>query len=169
MHTVRPARTRRGGFTLIEVLIVVVILALLASMVIPVFGRSIEDSEVTAFIQDLRTFVEAAGVYIVKTNSYLPAAAPGAAPPGWQDYVEVEKWTAPTPIGGLWDVEYDNHGLLSGLGVDFTASIGERGDAFMQRIDQTLDDGDLADGRFRKVADGKFYFILEELVILPED
>ena len=160
---------KRKGFTLIELVIVVAIIGLLASLVIPAFGHAIDDAEVTVFIKDLRTYTEAAGVYMAKTNDYLPAAAPGTVPPGWAEYIEIDKWTSPTPIGGAWDIEFNTYGIISGIGVDFAARGEDRTDAYMRRIDRTLDDGNLATGRFRKVAQGRFYFVLEELVVLEED
>ena len=55
------AKTRRGGFTLIEVLIVVVIMAVLAATIIPQFSTSASDareSNMKFNLQSLRTQLE---------------------------------------------------------------------------------------------------------------
>jgi hypothetical protein len=70
-------------------------------------------------------------------------------------------WTRLTPLGGVWDVEQGSFGVTSALGVDFVNGGGEdRDDAYMLEIDRTCDDGDLATGQFRKIADGRYYYIL---------
>jgi general secretion pathway protein G len=66
------SRARRGGFTLIEVLIVVVIMAVLAATIIPQFSTSTKDareSNLRFNLQTLRTQIE---LYKVQHNGTLP-------------------------------------------------------------------------------------------------
>ena len=52
---------RSSGFTLIEIMIVVVILAVLAATIIPQFSTSVNDSKVSAMqtnLQSLRTQIQ---------------------------------------------------------------------------------------------------------------
>ena len=51
------------GFTLVELMIVVVIIGLLASFAIPAFNRTRVVSRGTAFLNDLRVFADAADTY----------------------------------------------------------------------------------------------------------
>ncbi len=132
------ARRCRKGFTIIEILIVVVILGLLAAVVLTFFGDSRKDAQQVAFISDVRIFGNAARVYWVRTGEHLEDSASGALPAGW-----------------------DSYGVQSAFGVDFANGGGEdRDDAYMLEIDRTMDNGDLSTGRFRKIAPGRYYFIL---------
>jgi prepilin-type N-terminal cleavage/methylation domain-containing protein len=157
------ARRCRKGFTIIEILIVLVILGLLAAVVVISFGDSHKDAQQIAFISNVEIFGNAARVYWVKTGEHLEDSASGTVPAGWDSYIDARKWTQLTPIGGVWDVEKDSYGVQSALGVDFANGGGEdRDDAYMLDIDKTMDNGDLSTGRFRKIAPGRYYFILME-------
>ncbi len=158
-----PAR-HRGGFTLIELLVVVLILGLIAAIVIPQFWDSSDDARQQVFMTDLRTFAEAALVYQVRNGEYPEDSGSGELPAGFADYVEEQKWLQQTPIGGVWDMELDSFGVKSALGVHFHAPAGgpSRDDAYMQRIDQKFDDGNLATGNFRKIADGRYYWVVAD-------
>ncbi|MEO6786925.1 MAG: prepilin-type N-terminal cleavage/methylation domain-containing protein, partial [Chthoniobacteraceae bacterium] len=46
--------TKHAGFTLVEIMIVVAIIALLASIAVPNFLRSRKRSQATAILEDLR-------------------------------------------------------------------------------------------------------------------
>ena len=65
---------RRSGFTLVEVLIVVVILGILAATVLPQFTSSSEDAKESAMIQNLQTVRSQIELYRLQHNSKLPAA-----------------------------------------------------------------------------------------------
>ena len=86
-------RTRRSGFTLIELMIVVVIIGILASIAIPKFARTKEKAYVASMKADLRNLASAEEVYAMgNAGAYFPAAtgvtnapadsvkAPGYAP-----------------------------------------------------------------------------------------
>jgi len=149
------------AFTTIEILIVVVILGLLAAIVVVSFGDSHDDAQRIAVMNDVEILGNAARLYWVKTGQHLEDTSPGVVPDGWDSYIETRKWSRLTPIGGAWDVAKDSFGVKSALGVDFANGGGkDRDDAFMLEIDKTMDNGDLSSGRFRKLAPGRYYFIL---------
>ena len=72
------------------------------------------------------------------------------------------EFEAGTPIGGVWDTEYNDSGITSALGVHFNNADDARDDTFMTTIDNIFDDGDLNAGMFQKLADNRYYFIIEE-------
>jgi prepilin-type N-terminal cleavage/methylation domain-containing protein len=151
------------GFTLIEILIVVVILGVLAAIVLPQFIGVTGEVERGTFVADLRIFVNAAERYRLDTGEYLEDSASGECPAGLEVYIEEEKWETVTPIGGVWDAELDSFGIKSALGVHFNGEGETRDDEYMLLIDDAFDNGDLATGAFRKIADGRYYFVLQDV------
>ena len=57
----------RRGFTLVEIMIVVAIIALLASIAVPNFLRSRKRSQATLILEDLRVLDQALDLYAVET------------------------------------------------------------------------------------------------------
>lgn len=66
----RPATRRQSGFTLVELLLVLTILAILAGIVLPKMTGSTERARVTAALTQISTFGTALGVYEVDNGSY---------------------------------------------------------------------------------------------------
>ncbi len=150
----------KNGFTLIEVLIVVVILGVLAGIVIPAYAGCTSDSAQKAFITNLKKIYEVAEYHHMLTEAYFEDAASGVMPAGMETYIQNSMWTNGTPVGGVWDFELDSFGVKSAFGVHFDGTGNTRDDAYMLEIDSACDDGDLATGCFRKLADDRFYFIV---------
>ena len=59
---------RRGGFTLVEIMIVVAIIALLAAIAVPGFLRARKRSQASKIINDLRMIDSAVDQYAIETN-----------------------------------------------------------------------------------------------------
>ena len=59
---------RRGGFTLVEIMIVVAIIALLAAIAVPNFLRARKRSQATRILEDLRIIDSAQDQYAIETN-----------------------------------------------------------------------------------------------------
>jgi len=60
--------TKRAGFTLVEIMIVVAIIALLASIAVPNFLRSRKRSQATQVLEDLRMIDSAKDQYAIEAN-----------------------------------------------------------------------------------------------------
>src|SRR5580698_377928 len=58
----------RGGFTLVEIMIVVAIIALLAAIAVPNFLRARKRSQSTRILEDLRIIDSAIDQYAIETN-----------------------------------------------------------------------------------------------------
>jgi prepilin-type N-terminal cleavage/methylation domain-containing protein len=60
--------TKRAGFTLVEIMIVVAIIALLAAIAVPGFLRARKRSQASRIINDLRLIDSAVDQYAIETN-----------------------------------------------------------------------------------------------------
>ena len=65
----------RGGFTLVEIMIVVAIIALLAAIAVPNFLRARKRSQATRILEDLRMIDSALDQYAIETNKTTGANA----------------------------------------------------------------------------------------------
>ena len=70
---------RRGGFTLVEIMIVVAIIALLAAIAVPNFLRSRKRSQATQVLEDLRIIDSAVDQYAIENNKN------SSTTPSWAD------------------------------------------------------------------------------------
>ena len=61
--------TNKKGFTLVEIMIVVVIIGLLAAMAIPAFNKVRDTSQSKAIINNLRQIASAADQYFLETGA----------------------------------------------------------------------------------------------------
>src|SRR5467141_3074658 len=64
----RKLQTKRGGFTLVEIMIVVAIIALLAAIAVPGFLRARKRSQATRILNDLRMIDSAVDQYAIENN-----------------------------------------------------------------------------------------------------
>src|SRR5436305_1777112 len=64
----------RGGFTLVEIMIVVAIIALLAAIAVPNFLRARKRSQATRILEDLRLIDAAQDQYAIETSKSTGAA-----------------------------------------------------------------------------------------------
>ena len=64
----------RGGFTLVEIMIVVAIIAMLAAIAVPNFLRARKRSQATRILEDLRMIDSAIDQYAIETNKTTGAA-----------------------------------------------------------------------------------------------
>jgi prepilin-type N-terminal cleavage/methylation domain-containing protein len=81
MVPARARSSRKGGFTLVELLIVVIILAILAAIVVPQFVASTSDAKLAALDSNLRNLRSAIALYNQQHGEYPAALGDGTALP----------------------------------------------------------------------------------------
>jgi len=150
------------GFTLVEILIVVVILGVLAAIVVPQAANAAGNAAQTAFARNVKQFSNAAMMHRSRTGFWIGDGGSGQLPDGLEDFVDEEYWENGTPIDGSWDSESrPDYDFTLGIGVHFQDAEGQKDEAYMAVVDSILDDGDLTTGGFQQVASDRFYFIVE--------
>ena len=156
--------SKQRGFTLVEIMIVVTIIGILATLALPAFQRVTLRTRGTAFLNDGRVFSEAFIRY-AQENGEFPRNQRGKEdfPPDMEGYIKSEVWTRTTPLGGRysWD-DYRDAARAGHSGaimvLKSTMSMNE-----MRLLDTWLDDGDIRTGVIQVRAGGAtIYYILEE-------
>src|SRR3954469_8031757 len=79
---------RKGGFTLVEILIVVIILGILAGIVIPQFTSASQDARKNSLTSQLQTLRSQIELYKLQHLDQLPSGlAAGATPTDWSQLI----------------------------------------------------------------------------------
>lgn len=86
----------RSGFTLVEILIVVVIMGILAAIVVPQFSQSSDDARYSSTTQNLQSLRGQIDLFRNQHENLLPGTAAGATP----DNVFRDQLTLPTNQAG---------------------------------------------------------------------
>ena len=150
---------RNAGFTLVEIMIVVAIIALLAVIALPSFLRARQSAQNAKFVNALRVASNAIETYAVEHNGYPTDSTRSVVPSGMATYLDPTlNWTGPTPIGGQWDWDFNVFGVKAAISVvNPTAPASQLLD-----IDKRIDDGDLTTGAFQDMSGGRYSDIIEE-------
>ena len=127
-----PRRLRQAGFTLIELMVVLVIIGVLAALIVPNVLDRADDARVTAARTDVGNLMQALKLYKLDNQRY-PAAeqglealrakpTAGPIPPNWKTYVEKlpnDPWGRP--------YQYANPGVKSEIDVFSFGADGQPG------------------------------------------
>ena len=149
----------KNGFTLVEIMIVVAIIGLMATMALPTFAQARNRAQGVRLAEDLRVFGDAFVLYAIENGNYpadshlvLPAGA------GMEDYLNENQWNAATPIGGNYNWEGPDGYPYAGVSVTGTSA----DNAYLLSIDELVDDGNLSSGDYRITPNGRYTYIIEE-------
>jgi len=148
--------TRRGGFTLVEIMIVVVIIGLLSALALPAINRARVQSNASRLANDFRVFATAFETHCLESGSWAPDGNGNNLPQTVFEHLEGTAWFQPPPGGGYWDWEFDRLGYTAAIGLALNSDWPE----VMLRVDQILDDGELASGNFVQVSN-RYLYVLE--------
>lgn len=132
----RLARAVNRGFTLIEIMVVVVIMGILAALVVPKLMGRADDARITAAKQDISTLMQALKLYRLDNQRYptteqglqalisRPTSGPAAA--GWKSDGYIDKLPK-DPWGGQY--QYMSPGIKGEIDVFSYGADGQPGGA----------------------------------------
>ncbi len=139
-------RPRRAGFSLVEVMVLVLILSVLAMAAVPTLQRIQRRAKTTAVVGDFRTFAAAFDSYAHEMGGWPGEVAAGAIPPGMSQRLQTTAWLRRTPMGGKynWDYRVNHFGTVitaaisigSAVGVPYTLDVPQLTD-----LERTIDKG----------------------------
>lgn len=156
-------RSRKSGFTLVEIMIVVGIIGMVAAVAVPSFMKSRNESRIARMMNDLRTVYDAFNMYAMEYGDYPGGMVGPVTPMQVAEYLDGTKWDEPTAMGGTWIYyKYLGGGTHLILVDDFNFFGGTRPMAAAShwlKLDQKLDDGNLSSGRFRMVGSQMQYSV----------
>lgn len=152
MRTVAPTNS---GFTLVEIMVVVVIIGVLAGIAIPMVAKVRQNALGARFANDLRAARGMIEQYALEKGAWPPDGNAGM-PAELADYLPPSKWSGAPAIGGSWDWDRGVFGFTAGLSVEnYTVP-----QALLAAIDRSIDDGNLATGAFRTTGANRVSMIL---------
>jgi prepilin-type N-terminal cleavage/methylation domain-containing protein len=124
-----PARKRGSiGFTLVELLVVIAIIAVLAGLLLPVFGMVGQRSRETVTLSNMRQFGMAALLYASDNNFRLPCRVTGNGQNKWptllNTYIQdLRAYTSPIPNVNGKSYTVTNPSLLLSNTANYTSYI----------------------------------------------
>lgn len=134
----------RRGFTLVEIMIVVVIIGLLAALAIPAFQKVRTETQGNRVANDMRIFRDAVEAYVLKEGGF-PVHDSGGLPAVLQGWISQEKWNEGSALAnGAW--EYYNPGNGTYIPEIVLDTPGGANSAIFQIVDEKLDDGSATSG-----------------------
>ncbi len=92
---------RRGGFTLVEIMIVVAIIALLAAIAVPGFLRARKRAQASKILNDLRLVDSAVDQYAIENNRSTGTPVTVAA---WTQYMKVGTPLYNSAVSGAYTI-----------------------------------------------------------------
>lgn len=171
----------KSGFTIVELLIVIVVIGILAGIVIVGYSGIQERAKAVAIINDLKNTEKALRLYQIsskssewwpETSTELTGAANNpdisaiiSAQPNFSENLQAPPTTEGLDTANQW--YYDNDGdVYDGCssgneGVNI-AILQPTNTNLMQLIDDLADDGNLACGKIRQSGDRFFYGIVKD-------
>jgi prepilin-type N-terminal cleavage/methylation domain-containing protein len=115
----RAQRVGAHGFTLVELMIVVLIISVLATITVPAVQRIQRKAKATTIMNDFRVFGAAFDTYAQEMGGWPAETAAGVFPPEMAQRMNQTAWLRKTPMGGQYN--WENNQMH--FGVTYRAAI----------------------------------------------
>lgn len=163
----RAGVRRRGGFTLVEIMVTITIISILCAILVPTMMKIKRRSMATAIGNDLRVFAGAFEAYSHEAGRWPAEVDAGVFPPEMASRINDGTWMRRTPIGGQynWDADQMHQGsrYKAVIAISSTSAAPLTQDADLwEAIDRVIDDGNLTTGNFRIGTDDEPIFIVAQ-------
>ena len=96
-HSSVAQLSKRGAFTLVEILVVIAIIAVLAAIALPSIGGMMEKGNSAKCVNNLRQIGTSVGMYVADNNGYLPASSGYNYTGSGANSFGFSHWQAPLP------------------------------------------------------------------------
>jgi len=150
---------QRDGYTIVELMITVAIIAVIASLAVPSWQRARKRAQADALVNELRVTGEAFQIYAAE-NGGLPANSGSFStiPAGMTAYMpKSSTWTGVSPTGGYWIWwNFGSGGFWGFTGIVGVYNVNFDPDQITQ-IDKVMDDGDPNTGGIHSSTRWVFY------------
>ena len=104
-------RPKRNGYSLLELIIVVAIILVLATIAVPRFSSAAKTAKVAKVQTDIRTIANAAALYSIEEGSYPGSISELVSTDGQEGYLQFEPVT---PAGEAYTIDKTT-GVVTGV------------------------------------------------------
>ncbi len=162
------ARRGQGGFTILELAIVLAIMGIVTAIALPAFERMQRNSRLSTLGNDLRVLAGAFQHFNSATGGWPPLSTEvGVVPTGMQDYLRDTNWSRLTAFGGgyVWerDVTHNGRKVRAAIALQSTDTSPVRMTAAeFAHFDEQYDDGNPATGFIQAGYLGQPLYVIED-------
>jgi prepilin-type N-terminal cleavage/methylation domain-containing protein len=152
------------GFTLVEIMVVVTIIGILATLAQPAFKAAGLSTKASTFVNDVRVFSEGFYRYAQENGKY-PGVQRGRDrfPPDMDGYINETAWRRTTPLGGWYSWDDFRGNRRSGHKGAIMIIRSNLKMTELRAIDRIIDDGNISTGILQIRNGGRrIYYILEK-------
>lgn len=126
-------------------MIVVVIIGLLATLALPMFGRMARNTQASDLANSFRVYAQAFDLYTLEHGAWPADVTPGIVPKGMEG--SLPGFADEVLNGCKWDWDFRAAGSEAAVSLHYPHS----DHSLMERVDTILDDGDPNRGIFRRI------------------